>query len=1690
MSESSDDDLSAVAWVHEELRRSLDAAHRSLRRFVKDVESVGGSDIDVVDPAVLRSARAQIHQGAGALELVGLPAAALALRASEAVLQRAVARPAALTATVVADIERLSFALLDYLARMLAGKPVSPLALFPQYRAVQEAADAQRVHPADLWTADWRWRELPVDGRATPLQADVEVRDALEGGLLALMRGAHPLEAAGRIGELCAGLGAGAADPQVSTLWKLAAAVFEAHCRGLLPLDVFGKRIASRLLAQFRILERGDSDVSERLARDLLFFCARSASPGTGSKAPRLAAVRQVYGLAYEDPIDYSTSALGRFDPALIALARKRVAAAKEAWSAVAAGEMHRLAGLTEQFALVGESLRRLFPLGDTFANELQQTVQQTQRAAAAPPPALAMEVATSLLYTEAVLEDADFDQPGHAQRVQHLAERLSAVREQQPAAPLEAWMEELYRRVSERQTMGTVVQELRASLADAEQHIDRYFRDPSDAGVLMPVAPQLAAMRGVLSVLGIEQAATALQSMRDEIEALANAAEPPSDALFDRLAGNLSALGFMIDMLGVQPQMVHSLFRHDAAAGTFSPVMGRREAFVPAVAGLAVEPRLIEQAQMLAFSSVRADVPLQEVERHLERLAQEAQAADQPALAATVHEAQQALGRAADSGGEASARGALSEALVDFVATATEPILLEPAAAVAPREIELPRLAISDFAEDDEMREIFLEEAREVMQTAATARAELVDAPDDLALLTTLRRAFHTLKGSSRMVGLQSFGEAAWIGEQVYNTQLAEQRAAEAPLLEFTAWALDHLGGWIDDIAARRASRCDDAAMRAAAERMGAMVRSAAPAGAQPAPPAATDTTWADSEFTLELDAVPESLELDAFPKSIALDAFPESIALDAIPEVAADAPVFVATAPVADAALLVDADLAPAELASLDAGPAAIVAPMAGAADPVAAPAVDRSDSTLIEEVTFELDLAALEPPLLQVVPLADAVEPSLDPRLQAMFEPFGDAAATAPVDLEIDAGRPEALIGKLEPTSLPLGVVESAPVPLDAMSGDAPSPADDEPLQLESFSIEVAPAEPEFVDALAESPSTPVEPVDDEVKQVGELRIGIPLFNIYLHEADELSRRLVTELAEWAMELERPLGEVPIALAHSLAGSSATVGFADLSQLARALEHALTRTQAIGNGTPEEAHLFVQTADEIRRLLHQFAAGFLKQPAPELSARLAEHELSSALRLEAATAAAEFAPAAPADEVRLPLLDLDDSEPALATQGSIPVLDLPEKALDELALPTFAAAATQPGLPPVENPEQPPRPVEEPPQAPRPPVEDPRPLGEPTEPPPVEPPPVRLDAATLDAAEPLAAAPRSAPSARFDDDIEVLDAVDAIDPELLGFFQEEALELLPQLSEQLRRWVDAPAQTAHAAACMRTLHTLKGGARLAGAMRLGEMAHRLETRIERVLAQPVASAAELEALHLHGDALAQTLEALDQPAAEAASPDAAAPAQADASIAASDAVALAIDSPDATPGRKWPRQPGSKRPAPNRLSKLKPSSRRPTANVTPKANRKSARPCPKRWRKPAPNARSRARSRPKIAPQRLPRTSPPPLPAMRRTRPKPQREPKTQLQPQPRSKPPPLHLQVATRRRVQRPSSTGRGSTVTKPSHHSRSSARKALRSRRCACAPRCSTGSSTSPARSASRARASRARSRTSGIRWAI
>jgi chemosensory pili system protein ChpA (sensor histidine kinase/response regulator) len=1116
------EDLSALAWVHDELRRSLETAHKSLRRYLKEADAVAGSDVDAVDPSVLRTARAQLHQSVGALELVGLPTAAQVLRASEAALQKLTStRPVKLGVKHVECIEAASFALLDYLSRLLSGKPVSPLALFPQYREVQELAGADRVHPADLWPLDWQWRDVAADG-AKPRAFDAALRSEVEALTLALMRqGAG--EPALALSELFASLAAGSDKKRrhMATLWHLAAGFFEAQGQHLLVPDVHSKRIASRLLAQLRMSEHVDdasarpdagADVSQRLAQDLLFFCAQATSPGDGRKAPRLLAVRQAWNLSRRAPVDYLVTTLGRHDPAAIVQARKRVSAAKESWAAVAGSELHRLSSLNEQFALVGESLKKLYPAGDQLGGALSAAAAQTVQSGAVPPPMLAMEVATAVLFLEASLEDGDFDHPAQAERVQRLANRIHKVSHGAQPEPLDAWMEELYRRVSDRQTMGSVVQELKGSLAEAEKAIDLYFREPAKADLLHPVPGQLNSMRGVFSVLGLDQASQAVVRMRDDVDALAAAAkdEKMADAaVTDRLATNLGALGFLIDMINVQPAMAKALFAYDAKAGQLRAVVGTRaRTRVSAFGGLdtqagalaPVEPRLIEQAQSLATAASHPEVPLVEVRHELDRLSQEAMVADQPVLAETMQQVKSAFEVAINDDERRAVREELAQAMTEFVHSTTAATLDELPALSRPLPLlpSPPTPAGQTGLEDDvEMREIFLEEAREVIGNARSALAALVDDGNDVGELTTVRRAFHTLKGSARMVGLVEFGEAGWACEQLYNARLAEQQGADAPLITLSTDILSYMNDWVDAIGAGRNAGHSPADVTASIERW----RASGSHGSLALPGAARAPAKSDFKSGADMGAVSRPMALEGL--------LPDELA-DQTP-------------------LL----------------PAANVQPL----DALLAPDTP---------VSFELDLGE-----------AAHLEVGGRDAMQSLASPEREAGAPSPdvvsalMALEFQASTTEAPAQEVPPTGT-----------ADASAAAGPMHFDE--------------------------PAAPEQPPEPAYRMVGTLRVGIPLYNIFLNEADEQSRRLGVELAEWSHEFsERPVGDTAISLAHSLAGNSATVGFVDLSHLARLLEHRRRRCARGATLQRQRRRDQPPAAPVRRRLLEVADAGVDRSP-----------------------------------------------------------------------------------------------------------------------------------------------------------------------------------------------------------------------------------------------------------------------------------------------------------------------------------------------------------------------------------------------------------------------------------------------------------------------------------------------------------
>ncbi len=82
---------------------------------------------------------------------------------------------------------------------------------------------------------------------------------------------------------------------------------------------------------------------------------------------------------------------------------------------------------------------------------------------------------------------------------------------------------------------------------------------------------------------------------------------------------------------------------------------------------------------------------------------------------------------------------------------------------------IDLPKQTPPDEI-DEEILDIFVEEAKEVLEEIISSHKAWKANLDDTAPLKTLRRNFHTLKGSGRLVGAMVIGELGWKFENLLN--------------------------------------------------------------------------------------------------------------------------------------------------------------------------------------------------------------------------------------------------------------------------------------------------------------------------------------------------------------------------------------------------------------------------------------------------------------------------------------------------------------------------------------------------------------------------------------------------------------------------------------------------------------------------------------------------------------------------------------------------------------------------------------------------------------------------------------------------------------------------------------------------------------------------------------------------------
>ncbi|OIJ40915.1 hybrid sensor histidine kinase/response regulator [Massilia timonae] len=415
--------------------------------------------------------------------------------------------------------------------------------------------------------------------------------------------------------------------------------------------------------------------------------------------------------------------------------------------------------------------------------------------------------------------------------------------------------------------------------------------------------------------------------------------------------------------------------------------------------------------------------------------------------------------------------------------------------------------------------------------------------------------------------------------------------------------------------------------------------------------------------------------------------------------------------------------------------------------------------------------------------------------------------------------------------------------------------------EPLKFEPLKFEPPSDEPLVLDDIIDTPALDDIPLldeplampgDDGVKRVGDLAIPQALHDVYLGETETLCATLEQGFDALRRGLDKQVVHDAVTAAHTLSGTSATVGYTSLRDLAHELETTLEKLAAPGTQLEDgQFDLFDSTLSRMRTMLQVFTLGELAPSQPDLVEQLA----ALRERLASQQAAALYGEADPALASQLDALfaaayeQLLAAPPAFEARQAPPaapkpaatddVDDLFDSFLDDaFAVPELDQAA---------------------PQAP-----DPAPDA-------------NFVAVTPDEAVLAEAVAEAEPELEPEPELVGASYADEIDPDLLPVFLEEAADLLPRIGHDLRQWQQEPGNTAIAQGMQRDLHTVKGSARMAGAMRLGQHAHELETQIENMVHAGTSTlpASAFEELLANYDAALLLFEGLQQPAPADAAP-----------------------------------------------------------------------------------------------------------------------------------------------------------------------------------------------------------------------
>ncbi|BAN69758.1 hybrid sensor histidine kinase/response regulator [endosymbiont of unidentified scaly snail isolate Monju] len=812
-------DHSGLHWIRREVEENLRQARLVLEDFV-------AGDAEDLAPAI-RS----LHQVRGALTLTQIHGAAMLADELEW-LARGMNEDRVGSREAAAEVLMLGIAQLPaYLDRIESGEPDIPLILLPLMNDLRAAREAPLVSEASLFAPrlDAQLAAEPVEQGSGNPQLPELVAGLRMDYHRALLKWFRDLDTPGGL-KVLRGLidrvSSAAGTARLRRLLDAAEALLVAIAEGSVQTTPAVKLLYGQLDRVFkRMIDQGEEAVAQdfpvELLKNFLYYIARS-----DSSDPVVLAVRRAADLANSFP-DLSEEDLreGRFIGAGRELFESVAQALEEDLQRIKdqldlymRGDRHDL----ERFASLAEPIRRM-------ADTLGMIGQGGLRSRLVP-------------HADMIRDAVEKGEPPDEARLDHLAWDLLSVQSALPTlsepalSQDEAAADEAIVPEGEyRQYLKVALDQAFVELARIKEALSTYF-DTGTVGILDPVPAILHRLSGVFSVLDQQVVGDLFVRLQGYVEALLSGQREAPDA------GERDRLGDMISGIEVHRESL------------LEPSPDRRRALV--VAGEAADHLGLAESSCAGERTVAED-PV--VAGALEDEAPGAEPSA-PVTEATevtgddsvsVNAVEQPDQGRAEEGGQADA-GVYSSEPVSALADDGSSVL------------------------DSEILSIFVEEAREELQTLQAHFPVWREDPADREALTRIRRSFHTLKGSGRLVGALEIGEFAWALENLLNRVIDGTRRADTEVFTIVEEALELLPMLIEARESGSAAVDGVLELQARAESLAAGTPSEEAAAAdEPLEEALEQASGFEEEFdvVLEGEVAETEIEVDTEPLILALD-------------------------------------------------------------------------------------------------------------------------------------------------------------------------------------------------------------------------------------------------------------------------------------------------------------------------------------------------------------------------------------------------------------------------------------------------------------------------------------------------------------------------------------------------------------------------------------------------------------------------------------------------------------------------------------------------------------------------------------------------------------------------------------------------------------------------------------------------